>query len=72
MSQTPYRMDYFEAAMEFELVASKKLRFKCEKLAQQVHELQLQCEKLRSFFCGIDSQAPGTTIKITPEMFKPE
>lgn len=63
-------MDRIETAMEFELVASKKLRLECEELAQQVHKLQLQCEKLRSFFCGIDSQAPGTTIKITPELFK--
>jgi hypothetical protein len=63
MSQTPYRMDYFEAATPFELVASKKLRLECEKLAQQVHELQVICKKLRDFV---------STIKITPSMFKLE
>lgn len=63
MSQLPTRMDTIETAMKFELVASKKLRLECEKLAQQVHELQVICKKLRDFV---------STIKITPSMFKLE
>ncbi len=72
MKHKPSWMDRIEAAMKFELEANKKLRIECEKLAQIGHELRVRCEKLYEKVCGMGSQPPGTTIKITPEMFKIE
>ncbi len=63
-------MDRIEAAMEFDLETSKKLRLECEELAQQGHELRVQCEKLYEKVRGMRSQVLGTTIKITPKLFK--
>lgn len=39
-------MDRIEAAMKFELEAHKKLRLKLEELAQQSHDLRVQCARI--------------------------